>query len=149
TRSTIRRLAAATAPTVCCWKRWPNVVTNAAWWRASPALAPAGTRNICANWPRARFRRCPRKTAWWCFAAQAVPFGPDCAFPSAAKTEVLRQADAVVGVSRYVADYIRKWSGIPAVHVPISLLDPPPYPDLGRFENEFVTLVNPCAVKGI
>ena len=24
-----------------------------------------------------------------------------------------------------------------------------PYPDLGRFENEFVTLVNPCAVKGI
>src|ERR1035438_8657149 len=57
--------------------------------------------------------------------------------------------DAVVGVSRYVADYIRKWSGIPAVHVPISLLDPPPYPDLGRFENEFVTLVNPCAVKGI
>ena len=33
--------------------------------------------------------------------------------------------------------------------MPISLLDPPPYPDLGRFENEFVTLVNPCAVKGI
>jgi len=54
-----------------------------------------------------------------------------------------------VGVSQYVADYIRKWSGIPAVHVPISLLDPPPYPDVGRFENEFVMLVNPCAVKGI
>ena len=62
---------------------------------------------------------------------------------------MLRRADAVVGVSRYVADYIRHWSGIPAVHVPISLLDPPPYPDLGRFESEFVTLVNPCAVKGI
>jgi len=79
----------------------------------------------------------------------ALPFGPDCAFPSAAKTEVLRQADVVVGVSRYVADYVLKWSGISAVHVPISLLDPSPYPDLGRFENEFVTLVNPCAVKGI
>ena len=82
-------------------------------------------------------------------ATLAVPFGPDCAFPSAAKTEVLRQTDAIVGVSQYVADYIRKWSGIPAVHVPISLLDPPPYPDVGRFENEFVMLVNPCAVKGI
>jgi len=88
-------------------------------------------------------------TVYLARATLAVPFGPDCAFPSAAKTEVLRQADAVVGVSRYVADYIRKWSGIPAVHVPISLLDPPPYPELGRFENEFVTLVNPCAVKGI
>ena len=93
--------------------------------------------------------RAAAPTVYLARATLAVPFGPDCAFPSAAKTEVLRQADAVVGVSRYVADYIRKWSGIPAVHVPISLLDPPPYPELGRFENEFVTLVNPCAVKGI
>ena len=89
------------------------------------------------------------RTVYLARATLALPFGPDSAFPNAAKTEALRQAGAVVGVSRYVADYIRKWSGIPAVDVPISLLDPPPYPDLGRFENEFVTLVNPCAVKGI
>ena len=82
-------------------------------------------------------------------ATLAAPFGPDCAFPSAAKTEMLRRADAVVGVSQYVADYIRTHSGIPAVHVPISLLEPGEFPTLGRFENEFVTLVNPCAVKGI
>jgi surfactin synthase thioesterase subunit/glycosyltransferase involved in cell wall biosynthesis len=82
-------------------------------------------------------------------ATLALPFGPDCAFPSAAKTDMLRRADAVVGVSQYVAGYIRRWSGIDAVHVPISLLDPGPYESLGRFENEFVTLVNPCAVKGI
>ena len=93
--------------------------------------------------------RAGARTVYLARATLAVPFGPDCAFPSAAKTEVLRQADAVVGVSHYVADYIKKWSGIPAVHVPISLLDPPPYADLGRFDNEFVTLVNPCAVKGI
>jgi len=93
--------------------------------------------------------RSDSRTVYLARATLALPFGPDCAFPSPAKTEVLRQADAVVGVSRYVADYVRKWSGIPAVHVPISLLDPPPYPELGRFENEFVTLVNPCAVKGI
>ena len=82
-------------------------------------------------------------------ATLALPFGPDCAFPSAAKTEMLRAAAAVVGVSQYVADYVRQWSGIQAVHVPISLLEPGPYEPLGRFENEFVTLVNPCAVKGI
>jgi surfactin synthase thioesterase subunit/glycosyltransferase involved in cell wall biosynthesis len=82
-------------------------------------------------------------------ATLALPFGPDCAFPSTAKTDMLRRADAVVGVSQYVADYIRRWSGINAVHVPISLLDPGPYESLGRFESEFVTLVNPCAVKGI
>ncbi len=82
-------------------------------------------------------------------ASLAVPFGPDCAFPSAAKTEMLRRVDGVVGVSRYVADYMRTWGGIDAVHLPISLLDPGPYPFLGRFDNQFVTLVNPCAVKGI
>jgi len=82
-------------------------------------------------------------------ATLALPFGPDCAFPSAAKTEMLRKADAVVGVSEYVASYVRRWGSLDAVHVPISLMDRGPYPASGRFENEFVTLVNPCAVKGI
>lgn len=82
-------------------------------------------------------------------ATLALPFGPDCAFPSEAKTAALRQVDGAVGVSQYVADYMRRWGGINAVHVPISLLEPGPYPAVGRFDNEFVTLVNPCAVKGI
>jgi surfactin synthase thioesterase subunit/glycosyltransferase involved in cell wall biosynthesis len=82
-------------------------------------------------------------------ATLALPFGPDCAFPSPAKTEMLRRADAIVGVSQYVADYVRRESGIEAVHVPISLMEPGGYQPLGRFESEFVTLVNPCAVKGI
>ncbi len=85
-------------------------------------------------------------------ATLALPFGPDCAFPSEAKTARIRAADGVVGVSQYVADYIRRYAGIPAEHVPISL-EPPRgpggWPTLGQFENEFVTLVNPCAVKGL
>ena len=79
----------------------------------------------------------------------ALPFGPESAFPSEEKTEALRATDGVVGVSRYVADYIRQWSGIQAEALPISLLGPGPYPDLGRCDNPFVTMVNPCAVKGI
>jgi surfactin synthase thioesterase subunit/glycosyltransferase involved in cell wall biosynthesis len=89
------------------------------------------------------------RVAYLARATLALPFGPDCAFPSTSKTDTLRRADAVVGVSIYVARYIRRWSGIEAVHVPISLMDPGPAPALGRLENEFVTLVNPCAVKGI
>src|SRR5215472_17027681 len=82
-------------------------------------------------------------------ATIALPFGPDCAFPSRTKTDALRHVDTVVCVSQYVAGYIRRWSGIPAVHVPISLLEPGPYEPLGGFENDFVTMVNPSAVKGI
>jgi surfactin synthase thioesterase subunit/glycosyltransferase involved in cell wall biosynthesis len=82
-------------------------------------------------------------------ATIAVPFGPDSSAPSAARAETLRRCDAVVGVSEYVARYMSRWGGIPAIHLPISLLEPGEYPDLGAFENPFVTLVNPCAVKGI
>lgn len=83
-------------------------------------------------------------------ATIAVPFGPDSSMLSIAKTENLRHADGVVGVSHYVANYVKQWSGIPAVHVPISLLERvPSYPNLGSFDNRYVSMVNPCAVKGI
>jgi surfactin synthase thioesterase subunit/glycosyltransferase involved in cell wall biosynthesis len=82
-------------------------------------------------------------------ATVALPFGPDAAFTSTEKTEFLRRADAVIGVSEYVASYMRDCSGIPAIHVPIALPEPGPHLKLGRFDNPFVTLVNPCAVKGL
>jgi surfactin synthase thioesterase subunit/glycosyltransferase involved in cell wall biosynthesis len=82
-------------------------------------------------------------------ATVALPFGPDAAFPSREKTDMLRHADGVVGVSNYVARYIREHSGIEAIHVPIAPAESSPYRLVGSFENEFVTLVNPCAVKGI
>jgi surfactin synthase thioesterase subunit/glycosyltransferase involved in cell wall biosynthesis len=82
-------------------------------------------------------------------ATLAVPFGPDCAFPSETKTARIRAADRVVGVSEYVARYVREHAAIDAVHVPISLMESREWPALGNPENEFVTLANPCAVKGI
>lgn len=82
-------------------------------------------------------------------ATIAAPFGPDSAFRSEAKTRVLRHVDGAVGVSHYVANYVREQGGVDAIHVPISLLEPQEYPDLGGFDNEFVTFVNPCAVKGL
>jgi surfactin synthase thioesterase subunit len=82
-------------------------------------------------------------------ATVAVPFGPDCAFPNASKTDMIGRVDSIVGVSEYVAGYVRQWSGFPAIHVPISLLEPGDYSAMGKFDNEFVLMVNPCAVKGI
>jgi surfactin synthase thioesterase subunit/glycosyltransferase involved in cell wall biosynthesis len=83
-------------------------------------------------------------------ATIAVPFGPESSKASTSKTAVLRAADGVVGVSQYVADYVRKWGGMDAIHVPISLVEKvTDYPNLASFDNSFVTMVNPCAVKGI
>jgi surfactin synthase thioesterase subunit/glycosyltransferase involved in cell wall biosynthesis len=90
-----------------------------------------------------------RRVVYLARATLALPFGPDCAFPSEEKADRIRRCAAVVGVSQYVADYIKKYASIDAVHVPISLMEPEEWPDLGRFDNEFVTMVNPSAVKGI
>ena len=48
-------------------------------------------------------------------ATIALPFGPDTGLPSAFQTEALRQADGVVAVSEYVAQYTRQWGGVEAV----------------------------------
>jgi surfactin synthase thioesterase subunit/glycosyltransferase involved in cell wall biosynthesis len=83
-------------------------------------------------------------------ATIAVPFGPDSSMVSASRTELLKGADGVVGVSHYVANYVREWSGLDAVHVPISLLEAgSTFSNLGRWDNPYVAMVNPCAVKGI
>jgi surfactin synthase thioesterase subunit/glycosyltransferase involved in cell wall biosynthesis len=90
-----------------------------------------------------------RPVVYMARATIALPFGPDSAFPSEEKTRTLRRVHGMVGVSRYVAEYIRRYSGIEAVALPISFMGGGPFADVGRFENEFVTLVNPCVVKGI
>src|SRR5258708_4662286 len=93
--------------------------------------------DIALKAPRARVVYLVRATI-------AAPFGPDSSAPNAARAETLRRCDGVVGVSEYVARYMSRWGGIPAIHLPISLLEPGEYPNLGGFENPFVTLVNPC-----
>jgi len=82
-------------------------------------------------------------------ATIAAPFGPDASSPNPRRTATLRRADGIATVSEYVARYVREHSGMDAVHIPISLPDPGPFPLLGRFDNPYVTIVNPCAVKGI
>ena len=89
------------------------------------------------------------RVAFLARATLALPFGPDCAFPNQARTRRIRTCDAVVGVSEYVAAYVRRYAGMPAVHVPISLMEPGDWCELGSFLNPYVTMVNPCAVKGI
>lgn len=78
-----------------------------------------------------------------------VPFGPDCAYPDASGAELYRRAARVVAVSAYVRDYVIDWAGRDAVTLPISLYERKTYPRLGRHDGEFVTLINPCAIKGI
>lgn len=92
--------------------------------------------------PRARVVHLVRATI-------AVPFGPDASSRSQERTARLRRADSIVAVSEYVAEYCRAEGGLAVIHVPISPMPGGAPPLLGSFDNPFVVMTNPCAVKGI
>jgi glycosyltransferase involved in cell wall biosynthesis len=78
-----------------------------------------------------------------------LPFGPQAMFPNKQKVEAIRRANAVIAVSDYLAEYVRLHSGIPAACVPIQMLELGEWRCVGHWDNPFVTMVNPCALKGI
>jgi len=80
---------------------------------------------------------------------QMFPFGPAGLYPGKRRTELIGQATAVVTISRFVADYIQKWTGFEPF-----ICHPPhygsgPFPQCGRVDNGYVLMMNACAVKGI
>ncbi len=115
----------------------------------APEIVIASTDDPAQLMLEAALRHQGPRIVYLARATLPLPFGPDCAFPSVAKAASLRLADSLVGVSEYVANYIGRWGGAEALHVPISLLEPGPWPVCGSFDNEFVTMVNPSATKGI
>jgi amino acid adenylation domain-containing protein len=82
-----------------------------------------------------------------------LPFGPQAFYPSERRGRMLARVAGIVGVSRFVARYIRRWGGLEAAVFPFPIYGPGPFPDFGaersRDDDGFVTLINPCAVKGI
>jgi len=52
-------------------------------------------------------------------------------------------------VSGYVRDYISRWAGLGSTLLRFPVYGAGPFPALGDFGRGFVTLINPCAVKGI
>jgi glycosyltransferase involved in cell wall biosynthesis len=80
---------------------------------------------------------------------QQLPFGPGSFHPSEAATGLIRRATGIVSVSRAAQDYVRRWADLPS-----KLIYPDVYgaatvrtPDPAR--QRYVTIVNPCAYKGI
>src|SRR5262249_36784386 len=91
----------------------------------------------------------PSRVVFLARTTLALPFGPDSAFPSQTNTELIRQSTAIVALSNYLKEYLRRWGGCESVVLPIQLHGSGPFPQFGRFDVGCVTMVNPCAVKGL
>jgi glycosyltransferase involved in cell wall biosynthesis len=91
----------------------------------------------------------PGKIIYLARTTMALPFGPESSFPAPGKIPLLKKIAGIITVSHFIKEYIRTWTGISSEVLPISLYGNPPFPYYGSFDSGYVTMINPCAYKGI
>jgi glycosyltransferase involved in cell wall biosynthesis len=78
-----------------------------------------------------------------------LPFGPGGFAPFPRGRDIIRRAAGVIAVSHYIRDYLRRWADVDSVVIRPPVFGSGPFPVLGAPERGAVTIVNPCACKGI
>lgn len=91
----------------------------------------------------------PGRVVYLAHTPQFFPFGPASWNPDAHATDLVSRAAGVVAIGQHTAAYIRQHAGceVTVIHPPI--YGSGPFPNLASFDTGLVTMVNPCALKGI
>jgi glycosyltransferase involved in cell wall biosynthesis len=95
----------------------------------------------------------PGRVVYLAHTPQFFPFGPASWNPDAHAQELVARSAGVVAIGHYTAAYIQRHIGRPAP-VEVTVIHPPiygsgPFPNLASFSTGLVTMVNPCAIKGV
>jgi len=94
-------------------------------------------------------KHCPGRVIYLAHSPPLFPFGPASLYPSDSRTQLVRQAAAVVPISKWAAEYIERWSGIKATPIHFPHYGTGPFPYLGKLENPFVLFMNASVIKGL
>ena len=78
-----------------------------------------------------------------------LPFGPLSVDRSPEYTELVKAAQAIIVISNFMKDYIRDHGDLDAHLLPLPVYGSGPFPDLSGFARGFVTMINPCELKGV
>ncbi len=97
----------------------------------------------------AALKTSPGRVVFLAYTTQMLPCGPRTYLPSETRTDLLRQTTEIIALSHYLKAYIQQWSGCESVVLPAPVYGAGPFPHFGCFDQGFVTIVNPCRVKGI
>jgi len=98
---------------------------------------------------RAAHDAAPGRVVYLAHTPQFYPFGPASWNPDREGAELVARSAAVVAIGHRTAEYIRKHArcGVEVIHPPI--YGTGPFESYGSFSDGLVTMINPCAVKGI
>jgi amino acid adenylation domain-containing protein len=92
---------------------------------------------------------CSGKVIYLAYTVSFLPFGPQAFFPSPGRARLLEQVTGIVSISNYTTQYMREWSGLESTPIYFPCYGPGPFLNYGRFDDGLVTMINPCAIKGI
>ncbi|MEN6537057.1 MAG: glycosyltransferase family 4 protein [Bryobacteraceae bacterium] len=91
----------------------------------------------------------PGRVVYLAHTPQLFPFGPASWNPDPQGTELVRQCAAVIAIGKHTAEYIRQHSGCEATVIHPPIYGSGPFDRYGSFGEGLITMINPCAVKGI
>jgi glycosyltransferase involved in cell wall biosynthesis len=80
---------------------------------------------------------------------QFYPFGPAAWNPDRHGAELVAQSAGVVAIGRHMAAYIARELGRPAAVIHPPIYGQGPFGNFANFDRGLITMINPCAVKGI
>ncbi len=94
-------------------------------------------------------RAAPEGIVYLGHTPQFFPFGPESWNRDPHAAVIVREARAVVCIGRHMAGYVKQHLGVEAAVIHPPIYGTPPYARLGRYDAEWILMINPCLVKGI
>jgi glycosyltransferase involved in cell wall biosynthesis len=79
----------------------------------------------------------------------SLPFGPLSVDKSTVYTELVRSARAIIVISHFMKDYIHDHGDLDSYLMHLPVYGSGPFPDMSGFDRGYVTLINPCELKGV
>src|SRR5207302_4140180 len=98
---------------------------------------------------RAASQEVPGRIVYLAHTPQFFPFGPASWNPNDEGRDLVARAAAVVAIGHHTAAYIRQHTGRDAAVIHPPIYGAGPFENYGSFERGLITMINPCAVKGI
>ncbi len=94
-------------------------------------------------------RTAPQRLIYLAHTPQFFPFGPASWNRDAAAAALVRNARAIVVIGHHMRGYVREALGREAAVIHPPIYGTPPYARFGSFDQGWILMINPCAVKGL
>jgi FkbM family methyltransferase len=82
-------------------------------------------------------------------SALVLPFGPRSFAENPARANLFRRVAGILTVSNYLREYIWRWGELQASVISFPAYGSGPFPRFENFGTGSITMINPCAIKGI